>query len=166
MEFPDGAGWMVVASTALTAPIGSTATFDTSIYYDLRDDDELPAWFSANDWSTYIYAKISADHVSGGADDCVTSGNCVNLDVQGTADVRSDLRAVLAGAGTALAGQDRATSDDCDADALTPVEFECKFFELTNNITDPGDADIDTATRNTSTAAFNDQVRVVSPAPP
>ena len=155
MEFPDGAGWMVVASTTLTAPIGSTAAFDTSIYYDLRDDDELPAWFSANDWSTYIYAKISADHVSGGADDCVTSGNCLSLDIQSALGVRTDVRAALVAAGTALAGQDRERGT-CPAGP--PDNFICALFESANNT-----AGNDTAERNTPTVTFNDQVRVVSP---
>ena len=49
----------------------------------------------------------------------------------------------------------------CDANALTPPDYICTYFELANNT-----AGNETAERNTPTAAFNDQVRVVSPAPP
>jgi hypothetical protein len=163
VEFPDGDGWMVVASASLSAPNGSTASFDTSIYYDLRDDDELPAWFSANEWSAYIYAKLSADHVSGGGDDCVTNTNCLSLDVQGTLGVRTDLRAVLIGAGSALAGQDRARGTDCANTPGVPLpqEYMCTFFESVNDTTGN-----DTTARNTPALGFNDQVRVVLPLPP
>jgi len=160
VQFPDLA-WRVIASATLDATAGTNAVFNTGIYYALRDDTELPAWFSVNEWSTYVYAKLSADHVSGGADDCVANANCLSLDVQGTLGVRTDARAVLVGAGPALTGQDRARGDDCDSNPATPPDFMCTFFESANDT-----AGNNTAERNTPTVGFNDQVRVVSPLPP
>lgn len=143
--------------------------FDMSIVYDDVDDarDELPEWFTENDWHHFIHAAFSSDAVAGGdADgdgDCATpASTCLTLTANGVI-ARADVRALLISAGAERPGQDRSIGD-CDGDGVRD-DFLCAYFEG-GNADRSNAARADTYARDRYGAAFNDQVRVVAPLPP
>ncbi len=143
----------VVWTGTVTVPAGSYVM--DGIYFDIEDNNELPGYFFTNRWHQYIYAKIAADHVavntisgSPSTDDCLTAVPCVDLEIGGST-IRSDIQAVLVGAGGQLAGQNRSSGSMND------------YFE-NNNATQAND----TVDRGVIAATFNDQVRVIRPNPP
>lgn len=129
--------------------------------------DELPEWFTDNDWHRFIYVAISSDAVTGGNvdgdDDCRTPVNtCLKLKVDGAAD-RDDVRVLVLSAGPEMKNQDRAIGD-CDGDGVAD-DFLCAYLEG-DNADKSTPAAADTYARGRLGVRFNDQVRVVAPLPP
>lgn len=141
-------------SNTVTATIPENQLTLSGIYYDLEDSVEFPGYFFTNDWHHYVYVKISDEHVAvndAGAtssDNCTAGTDCISLQIGG-ATARNEIQAVIVGAGGQVTGQDRSNGNLSD------------YFENNNAVTAN-----DTAERGTLTAAFNDQVRIVTPNPP
>ena len=137
----------------LTVDTGTVATFTFS---DLEHDlsvarDGVPRWFVDNGWHRYVQAMVSGEETGAGGTSpgrCITSGSgCLVLDARGAA--RSDVPALLIGAGPALPHQER---NGCGGACLA------EYFEPPGNT-----AGGDSATRAVLAADFNDQIRVVGP---
>ena len=117
-----------------------------NIDYYLAETDDIPDWFIKNRWHQFIYVAYSADYIPSGANDCVTSGNCLTLQVQRPAVVPYNNReALVMVAGGQLSGQDRSAS------ALV------NYFEDMN-------ADNDSVFEKRDISdTFNDQISVIAP---
>ena len=111
-------------------------------YFLSEDRGELPAWFIKNRWHHLLYVAYGAGFTPGGSGICTAGADC--LVIQGRAD---DREALVAGAGMALATQDRSTGAIAD------------YYEG-ENATLSGD---DTFTADETSAKFNDQLAVVAP---
>ena len=111
-------------------------------YFLAENNGEIPGWFLDNRWQQLVYIAYSADYIPGGADDCVTSGNCLTL--TGGGPPNNNKHAVIVISGDELTGQDRSASGLTD------------YFELEN--ADPGDDDFE---RSSISDTFNDQIRVI-----
>ena len=147
----------------------SDIRYELSVVYDGIDNerDELPEWFVENNWHHFIYAAVSQDAVPGGNadgdDDCATPvDTCLRVNVGGRT-VRRDVRALLVSAGARWTGQDRSIGD-CDADGI-PDDVLCAYFEGDNSDKSRPVA-VDTYARDSFSAHFNDQLRIVEPLPP
>jgi hypothetical protein len=142
--------------------------FDLSIVYDAVDDerDELPEWFARNSWHHFVQAAFSGDAVAGGDvdgdGDCSTPVNtCLGLRVDGTT-VRRDIAGLVVSAGAELRDQNRAVGD-CDGDGVRD-DFLCAYFEGDNS--DRSTAlRADIYARDSYSAGFNDQIRIIEPSP-
>jgi hypothetical protein len=116
-------------------------------YYLREDDDEIPAWFIANNWHQLTYVAYSAgDSPGGGADCTVAGGTCLTLTGGGTPT--NNKRALVVSAGSPLVAQDRSTSLISD------------YFENENN--DAGD---DNSQTGGIISTFNDQIRIIDTSP-
>ena len=111
-------------------------------YFLSEDRGELPAWFIKNRWHHLLYVAYGAGFTPGGSGICTAGVDC--LVIQGRAD---DREALVAGAGMALATQDRSTGAIAD------------YYER-ENATLSGD---DTFSADETSAKFNDQIAVVAP---
>ena len=120
---------------------GSIRT-DSLDYFLSEDRGELPAWLIKNRWHHLLYVAYGAGFTPGGSGMCTAGADC--LVIQGRAD---DREALVAGAGMALAAQDRSTGAIAD------------YYEG-ENATLSGD---DTFTVDEISAIFNDQLSVVAP---
>ncbi|RKZ71746.1 MAG: hypothetical protein DRQ48_02545, partial [Gammaproteobacteria bacterium] len=116
-------------------------------YYLREDDDEIPAWFIANNWHQLTYVAYSAGDSPGGGVDCtVAGGTCLTL--TGGGAPANNKRALVVSAGSPLAAQDRSSSLIAD------------YFENENN-----DANDDNAETGGIISTFNDQIRIIDTSP-
>ncbi len=147
--------WTTNGTGTLTTTLTTTGTVATTgLLYELDyvNGLELPEWFVTNLWHHYLYAAVSADDAPGGAGDCVTSGNCLSINV--SASVIPNVQALVIAAGGEFSGPP--LNQDRDS-AASPDESD--YFELQN--ADGVDAG-NPAERGAFTASFNDQVRIVA----
>jgi hypothetical protein len=172
IEDTDGAntGWRRAERDASTDLV--IYKFD-GIRYEIGVGDELPTWFVENNWHHYVHTAVSGAYLPATA---TTSGSgaCVPFAAPGTEDndclivefagttLRTNVDALVIGAGPVAAGQDRSTATAC-----TQPAFFCDYYETLNNDVEPTARNLvygrDLRTTFGSSAAFNDQVRVVSP---
>jgi hypothetical protein len=155
-------------TATITLPAGDSLTV-SGIYFDIEDNgdgvqdanEDFPPYFFANNWHHYIYANFSASDVSGGGGNCAGAGDCLTLDIGAVLGARTDVRALLIGAGGGLApaGQDRT---DVALNIFLDDYFDRDMpaANLSNILPD------DRSLRRQPMADFNDQVRVVGPNPP
>ena len=139
----------VIKGGSTSNTITAATDADIDVYestYDLGVGDELPQWFTANNWEKYIYAAYSAADVPNATPPCTQGTDCLTL--QNTGTNTNNKQAIIVIAGPALASQNR---------GATYAENE--YFESENDNSTPDDI----FERNVLTAAFNDQARVVAP---
>jgi hypothetical protein len=115
-------------------------------YYLREDDDEIPAWFIANNWHQLTYVAYSAGDSPGGGATCTVGTDCLTLSGGGAPD--NNKRALVVSASSPLATQDRSSSLITD------------YFENENN--DAGD---DNAETGGIISTFNDQIRIIDTSP-
>jgi len=136
-------------SVAIPSSISGSIRITDLDYYLHEENDELPEWFVKNKWHQLIYVAYSADYIPGGANDCVTNGNCVTLQVQRPSGnlIYNDREALVMVAGRQLSSQDR-------SDAILGI---LNYFENAN-------ADNDLVfDKSNITDNFNDQISVIAP---
>jgi hypothetical protein len=146
---------VVVNGGSKTNTITAATDADINVYestFDLGVGDELPRWFTADNWYKYIYAAYSAADVPGAnpvTNPCIPGGSPACLTLQNTGPTANNKRAIIVMAGPELTalGQNRSVSNALSA-----------YFE-DNNAGVPDDV----FERNTLTAVFNDQARAVAP---
>ena len=137
----------------LTVDTGTRATFTfRHLEYDLSvERDGVPRWFVDNAWYRYVHAAVSGEETAAGGPSpgaCIDSGSgCLTIHASGVA--RTDVPALLVGAGPALPGQ---TRGGCGAACLG------EYFDSPDNA-----AGGDAATRAALATDFNDQIRAVGP---
>jgi hypothetical protein len=113
-------------------------------------------------------AYLPATATTSGSGACVPfaapgteDNDCLIVEFAGTT-LRTNVDALVIGAGPVAAGQDRSTATAC-----TQPAFFCDYYETLNNDVEPTARNLvygrDLRTTFGSSAAFNDQVRVVSP---
>ena len=152
----------ISVTRALNYTDGSTGTLDVrNIYLEPSVTEtyagDLPSWFFTQQWERYVLVEYAGNALPGeslaAGTACTAGTDCVNLEIVNSAGTtsRNDLFAVVTGAGSPLAGQSRIDGSDLN-----------DFFELKN--ADGGDR---TAERRVFSTApsFNDQARIVEPAP-
>ncbi len=80
-----------------------------------RSPGELPQWFTANQWQSYVFAAYADAYAPGAvADDCVAGSDCLEIEDsrrQVPTVTHADVRALLLAAGPALATQTRPGPD-------------------------------------------------------
>lgn len=143
-------GTTVVGRATFTPSSSSTGSIRVAnIDYYLSDNDDIPGWFIKNKWHQFIYVAYSADYIPGGANDCVTSGNCLTLQVQRPSgpQIYNNREALVMAAGMQLPGRDR-------SDASLGI---LNYFENAN-----ADNDLVFEKRDI-TDSFNDQISVIAP---
>jgi len=137
-----GTGWLSIDT-------GSTGSIQTSlIKHDLAVPDELPAWFTDNEWHHLVYAAVSEGFEPGGGNACGgVAPSCLTV-TNGVPPI-DDNHALVVAAGGELAAQSR------------PSDQEAEYYEGENDQSAFPEDDV--FERRERAADFNDQVRVVAP---
>jgi type II secretory pathway pseudopilin PulG len=135
-------------------------------YSDAGDiPNDIPVWFTVNDWHKLIYAAFSVGDIPGAAAACVAGTNCLTLnglDNTGAAVVKSDNNNAL----IIAAGMEIETTLDSTCSNIASTAQVRKngtineYYESFN--CDAADDDFQEQSAETT---FNDQVRVVEPIP-
>ena len=158
--------YLVSVTRRLEIVDGSSASVDVDeMYFEplvgpgIPGDMVLPDWFFTNQWEQFVLVEYATNALPGeslaAGSACTPGSGCVSLHIlDGAGDPvgapRDDLHAVVVGAGSRLASQDRSSAASL-----------ADYFEGSNAIDD--DAAVERRVRG---SLFNDQVRVVEPPPP
>ena len=157
----------VAGSATFTPSAASNGRIRVSnLDYYLADEDvsgiSLPAWFAENNWHQLVYIAYSADHVPGGAADCVTSGNCLTMEQTDSVTTLDDN---TVGATVLISGEEIQTERDSNCTVVAAVDQSRadatlnEYFELEN--CDTGDDEFQKV-RLPTTLNFNDQSKIVN----
>lgn len=117
----------------------------SGVRYDLGvgAEEELPTWFTRNDWQSFVYASVSPDLRPPGRGACRPGLTCLSL--RNWPAPSNDKEAVVVSTGGGLVSQSR------------PSDVLSDYLEA-------GNADGDLVfERGAPSSVFNDQIRVVAP---
>ncbi len=140
----------LIGKTELTLPANTEGTIRvTGIQYDLLDTDEIPSWFTANNWHHLVYVAYSSGFAPGSAAACDTDTsnlipNCLSIDDVDSVTLNNDRQALIILAGEELNTQNR-TDGTID-----------EYYELANN----SQSD-DVFQEQRKTSSFNDQILIL-----